>query len=103
MRAARMVGMLALLLHTACSSNPGTQEGNAKDMPRTIAQIIQDEGTAWLEIPGVEVVYESALPDGTPCIKVGISEIRPADRARLPEKLDGFTVLLVETGPLAPR
>ncbi len=56
-----------------------------------------------LAIPGVVGVYVGLLDDGeTPCLKVMVVERTPELDARLPEMLDGYPVIVEETGVIRP-
>ena len=56
-----------------------------------------------LAIPGVVGVYVGLLDDGeTPCLKVMVVERTPDLDAQLPEMLDGYPVIVEETGVIRP-
>ncbi len=70
---------------------------------RPLVEVIQEHGEGLLATPGVQAVYESALPDGVPCLKIA-ADFGALDPAHpLPERLEGYPVVVVDTGPLAPR
>ena len=99
----RSVVVAALLILSACSGDGPPRYTGDMDT-RTLAEIIRAEAPGWMEIPGVVMVYEGALPDGTPCIKIGFStRLSPQDRERLPRSVEGHPVLLVETGEVEPK
>lgn len=70
---------------------------------RPIAAVVVDRAPGLLEMNEVTAVYESVGSDGKPCVKIGVTELTPALRAKLPERIDGYPVVIVETGPVGPR
>ena len=55
-----------------------------------------------LDMNGVVGVYESA-DQGRPCLKVMVETVTEELRRAIPESVEGYAVLLRETGPVAPR
>jgi len=66
---------------------------------RDIHQVLQKHAEALMSIPGVcgTAVGEQA---GRPCIRVFVVRRTDALDARLPDELEGFPVVVSETGPL---
>lgn len=84
--------------------------GTAKPAPkepmeaqRPIAEVIADHSSEWMALPGVVGVYESRTGTGEPCLKVMVEKATPELRREIPERVEGYPVLLRETGPIAPR
>jgi hypothetical protein len=70
---------------------------------RPLAEVIADRAPEWMALPGVVGVYESTDPAGGPCVKLMAERASPELRRRLPDSVEGYPVLLRETGPVAPR
>lgn len=72
-------------------------------MERPTIQSVQDSHTAQLmRIPGV-VGTGIGLCDSTPCIKVLVIRATPELRKLIPTTLDGYRVVLDETGVVRPQ
>jgi hypothetical protein len=87
----------------AHSPSPGamTPDSNSStNRPLTPAQVIYAHGPGLLAIPGVAAVGEGALPSGAPCIRIYVVKQDDAMRRRLPKELDGYPVLVEESGPI---
>jgi hypothetical protein len=70
-------------------------------MPRpTVAEVLRQHTEELLAVPGVAILYESETEDGSPCIKIGVVEDTPEVRARIPESLEGYPVVVVDTGSI---
>lgn len=70
---------------------------------RPVAAIIAERAPEWMALPGVVGVYESLTDAGAPCLKVMVKEATPELRVAIPESVEGYPVVLRETGPVAPR
>ena len=98
--------LLALALTAGCRSTgetdaPATQEVPVDRPP--IATVIADHASRLLALDGVVTVYEGALEDGSPCLKIGVAA-RPRELAEeIGDTLEGYPVVIVETGEIAPR
>lgn len=56
-----------------------------------------------MSTPGVVGVYEGVLDDGkTPCIKVMIAKKTPELERKIPKAIEGYAVVLDETGVIRP-
>jgi len=51
-----------------------------------------------LDIPGVVGFYVGALEDGTPCIKIMVAKRSRRLEKKLPTDLDGYPLVIHETG-----
>jgi hypothetical protein len=69
----------------------------------TVAEVLIRHTEELLAIPGVAILYESETEDGAPCIKVGVAEDTPEIRRRIPASLEGYPVLVVDTGSMEPH
>jgi hypothetical protein len=85
-------------------SEPDDSGQNEGLMPtKPIADVIRDHGEEILAMPGVTVVYEGILANGTPCITVGVVDLRDENVRAIPKSLEGYVVSLHETGAIGPR
>ncbi len=53
-----------------------------------------------MAIPGVVGVAVGALDDGTLCIKVLVAKKTPEHRTRIPKKIEGYPVVIEESGEI---
>jgi len=87
----------------ARSPSPGAMTPDSSAVPNrplTPAQVIDARGPGLLAIPGVAAVGEGALPSGAPCIRIYVVKLDDAMRRRLPQTLDGYPVLVEESGEI---
>lgn len=74
------------------------------EMPANDIKHVMETHTAKLmELPGVVGVYIGALEDGSPCIKVMVIKKTNELEEKIPKDLEGFPVVVVETGELIPH
>ena len=70
---------------------------------RDINAVLADHDDRLLAVPGVVGVYVALLPDGkTPCLKVMLSERKPAAQQSIPATIEGYPVVVEVTGELRP-
>ena len=67
-----------------------------------IEQVQQSNTDAWMKIPGV-VGTAIGLCDNTPCIKVLVVRATPELRQAIPDTVQGYRVMLDETGVIRPQ
>ena len=67
--------------------------------PKTVQQVLQEHTEEWLSIPGVVGTALGEL-DGRPCINVLVLKRTEALTDRIPAQVDGFPVLIKESGQL---
>lgn len=70
---------------------------------RPIEEVLETHANDLLARSGVTIVYQGALEDGTPCIVVGVVDARAAGGSDLPKSIEGYRVVLQETGEVGPR
>jgi hypothetical protein len=103
-KAVLAAGLLPALLAGGCGMKDERSAGNEGPRPeRDVNQVLEENRERILGLPGVQGVYVSALEDGSPCIKVAVSEFTPELEESLPTRLEGHPVVVVETGPIEPR
>ena len=109
-RAFVFVAMSALVLcecapdDTRTRSAPDDSGQNEGLMPtKPIADVLRDHSEEILAMPGVTVVYEGVLANGTPCVTVGVVDLHDESVRAIPKSLEGYVVSLHETGAIGPR
>ena len=65
----------------------------------SIASVIERRSTELLEVPGVVGVAQGE-GDGQPVIQIMVERRTPELAARLPATLDGYRVVVVESGQI---
>ena len=85
----------------ACSSRT-VQKGDSTSMRRPIEAVQASHTDSLMRIPGV-VGTAIGECDGTPCIKVLVVRATPDLRDAIPDSLDGYRVILDETGTVRPQ
>ena len=71
--------------------------------PKSIVQVLNEHADQLMSIPGVSGV---GIGDcrGSPCIKIFVVKATPSVTRHLPTRLDGYEVVIEETGEFrAPR
>ncbi|HEV8539216.1 MAG TPA: hypothetical protein VGR15_09905 [Bacteroidota bacterium] len=63
----------------------------------SLSEVLQRHTTEWLQLPGVVGTGEGQL-HGKPCILILVNKKSKALAARLPRRLDGYAVVIHETG-----
>ena len=64
---------------------------------RTIEQVQEEHTDDWMAIPGVEGTA-IGLFEGKPCIRIFISSKPQEVRAKIPSTVEGYPVIIEETG-----
>ena len=67
---------------------------------KPINLVIAEHAPRLMQLPGVVAVAEGALPNGRPCVRIWLTGLDEAARARFPKTLEGYDVLLEESGPI---
>lgn len=106
-----MVARLMVLVVLAggmvgCSS--GAQRGGAGGAggatvtARSIDEVLAAHTDSLMALPGV-VGTAIGLCEGERCIKVLVADSNPATRRSIPDRLEGYRVLVEVTGTITPR
>lgn len=66
---------------------------------KAIDEVLREHVKALMSIPGV-VGAGQGLCEGKPCIKVYVIEKTPEMEQKIPDILDGYPVMVEETGPI---
>ena len=82
---------------TGCSGGGTHQEDPMST--RSIEQVLATHTDSLMSLPGV-VGTAIGVCDGTPCIRVLVSDSSVASRRQIPARLEGYLVRVDGTGPL---
>ena len=99
---------LALMLTTiqlpGCRLNPKTELPPQETMSRReINAVLSDHDDTLMAIPGVIGVYVGLMKDEkTPCLKVMVVRKTRALERKIPKRLEGYPVVVEETGVIRP-
>ncbi len=66
---------------------------------KTVQQVLEQHKDEWLSVPGV-VGVAVGQAEGQPCIRVLTTEKPDRLADRIPHEVDGFRVVIEETGPI---
>lgn len=69
---------------------------------KNIDEVIKMYSDSLLAISGVVGVYHGLNEDGRSCLKVMVKRINPEVEGRIPKKLEGYDVVIEETGEIKP-
>jgi hypothetical protein len=84
----------------ACREESTREEDHVKRPSRPISAVLADHSPKLMALTGVTAVGESALPDGTPCIKVFLRSKDRELRRRIPRSIEGYTVVTDVSGEI---
>jgi len=84
----------------ACSS--GAARGGATVTARSIDEVLAAHTDSLMALPGV-VGTAIGLCEGERCIKVLVADSNPATKRKIPDRLEGYRVLVEVTGTITPR
>jgi hypothetical protein len=96
--------ILLSLLAAACirTAPPAPKEGAPHVPPPPIEKVVDRYAPELMKIPGVNMVYVGQSDDGKPCIRVGFVKLPSPDSSRVPQTLDGWPVVVEESGEIKP-
>ncbi len=70
---------------------------------KDIDEVLKENGKQLMSIPGVVGVYVGMLEDGkTLCLVVMVEKKTPDLNRRIPKQLEGYKVVIEESGPIRP-
>ena len=93
---------IALLVSAILAGCSGTHSGGATVTRRSIDEVLAAHTDSLMMLPGV-VGTAVGLCDGQRCIKVLLADTSTAAKARIPERLEGYRVVVEVTGVIRPR
>jgi hypothetical protein len=96
--------MLCVLLTAGCRAHPQYETRANQHVPtRDIHAVLRTHDKELLANPGVVGVFEGLLEDDkTPCLKVMVVRKTPELERKIPKSLEGYPVVVEETGPIRP-
>jgi hypothetical protein len=97
------IAALALLLalaSPACRDEAARENDHVKHPTRPLSDVLAEQSPRLMAMPGVTAVGESALPDGTPCIKIYLRARDPELQRRLPRTIEGYAVVVDVSGEI---
>jgi hypothetical protein len=100
-----MTTLVLLAGAMACSGSQrggGGGGGGAAVTARSIDQVLAAHTDSLMALPGV-VGTAIGLCDGERCIKVLVADSSAATKRRIPDRLEGYRVLVEVTGTITPR
>jgi hypothetical protein len=115
---AAFLALCSAFLCSACSSSSSTTttksttQASASTIqfpreasvpPQPIEQVIEQYTHDLLSIDGVEVVYAAENETHQPVITIGVAQKTDELMRLLPKAIEGYPVVIQETGPVAPR
>src|SRR5882762_2910951 len=86
----------------ACSSGAPRAGGGATVTARSIDEVLAAHTDSLMALPGV-VGTAIGLCEGERCIKGLVADSNPATKRRIPDRLEGYRVLVEVTGTITPR
>jgi len=95
-----VIGMsMALNLMTAACSfkNVSDSQGRNAMAAKSMEEVLTEHTKELMSIPGVAGVAQG-ICNGTPCIKVYVVKETPELKREIPETLEGYKVMIEETG-----
>jgi len=83
-----------------CSERPYIHMENTTPK-KTIEQVLEEHTDEWMSLPGV-VGTGIGESEGKLCIKVFVIEITPELQQQIPSEVEGYPVIIEETGEFKP-
>lgn len=103
MRSSRALPLLAAqFASVAACAGPRTNASEQRMPEKSIEAVLAAHNDSLMAIPGV-VGTAIGRCDGVPCIRVFMRDSAAATRARLADRLDGYTVRVEVTGTFHAR
>jgi hypothetical protein len=88
---------------TGCSPSPKKQtQPEAAQSMKTIDEVIKIYSDSLMTIPGVVGLYHGLDDSGRTCLKVMVVQKKPELEQRIPEWIEGYPVVIEETGEIKP-
>jgi hypothetical protein len=95
--------ILGVLFLVGCGPDqkPQTPREAARPM-KSINEVIKTYSDSLMTIPGVVGLYQGLDDSGRTCLKVMVVEKKPELVQRIPEWIEGYPVVIEETGEIMP-
>jgi hypothetical protein len=102
----RVIGLaciLGALFAVGCGPDqkPQTLPDVARPM-KSIDEVIKTYSDSLMTIPGVVGLYHGQDDSGRTCLKIMVKEKTPELEKRIPERIEGYPVVIEETGEIKP-
>lgn len=96
--------LAGMFLFAGCQANHQSNQTSLQSMPlRDINEVLKDHDRALLAYPGVVGVYVGLMKDQkTSCLRVMVVKITRELKRQIPQALEGYPVVLEETGVIRP-
>jgi hypothetical protein len=102
-RAAAFVCILVAVLACGCGADQKQQHQREPARPmKTIDEVIKTYSDSLMAIPGVVGLYHGQDDSGRTCLKVMVRQRTPEVERRIPERIEGYPVIIDETGEIKP-
>ncbi len=88
------------ILQAGCGNASKNERGNELLPAQEIKQVMKAHVEELMANPGVVGVAIGALDDGRPCIRVLVVEDNSEIRSKIPTELEGYRVVIDETGEI---
>jgi hypothetical protein len=95
--------LVCLLLAMAASCGRKAEPNGGTAMQQRDINLVKDSlAKELMSIPGVVGVYVGQTNEGAPCIGVMVAKRTPELEQQLPRSVEGYPVLIDETGEIKP-
>ena len=94
--------MMTLVLLAGALACSRAQPGGATVTTKSIDEVLAAHTDSLMKLPGV-VGTAVGLCEGERCIKVLITDSSSRIKSRIPQRLEGYRVVVEVTGPIQPR
>lgn len=104
----RVIAPTILIVCIAIAGIGAGCERGGKDNTRTVTamkhidDVIREHSDSLMAIPGVVGLYHGEDEEGRTCLKVMVKERTPELERRLPKNIEGYPVVIEETGEIRP-
>ena len=106
------ISVIVVLAYTQTAGLAGCKSGQNRSIfvidslktqhKRSIEEVVNAHTEELMAIPDVNGVYIGELDDGQPCITVLVSKKTELHEKKIPKKLEGYPVVIEETGEVRP-
>jgi len=86
-----------------CSNQPAPDPVPEDSPSMSLTEAHEKHSPQWMQLDGVVGTYEGRTPEGEPCIKVMVKELSEELERTIPDRVEGYPVLILPTGEIRPR
>lgn len=95
--------LVSAALSPGCGRQPHDEKGHQTALQmKSIDDVIRVYADSLMKIPGVVGLYHGLGTAGEPCLKVMVKARTPELERRIPKELEGYPVIIDETGEIKP-